>query len=107
MTRRLLLFLLFGLLCAQEPAHSPVKFESPVQDKNFYLLSMMERTPAVRAAIREDSVLARVTASRRGGAGLEAFRWTDEQAGMAAPDARDRQPLKAAPGPSACAAAER
>jgi hypothetical protein len=42
-----------------------VKLLSPVQDKNFYLLSMLDRTPQVRDAIKADPVLARLTAQRR------------------------------------------
>jgi len=46
----------FLCLClrAADPAKAPLALRSPVQDKNFYLLSMIERTPAVRAATRSD-----------------------------------------------------
>jgi hypothetical protein len=47
-----------------EPARSPVTVVSPVQDKNFYLLSMLERTPAARDAVRADAALARIAAAR-------------------------------------------
>jgi DUF218 domain len=50
-----ILFAFAGAAAAQR--HAPVKLESPVQDKNFYLLSMLERTPAVRDAIRADPAL--------------------------------------------------
>jgi hypothetical protein len=40
----------------QQPARVPLHLESPLQDKNFYLFSLMERSPwgAVRA---EDKLL--------------------------------------------------
>jgi hypothetical protein len=75
-----------------EPEHRPLALPSPVQDKNFYLLSLVERTPAVREAFKTDPALARMAAGRRGavehaaascGAGLEcnvaAFLWSDSQ----------------------------
>ena len=43
------LFWFAGLLLGQTRA--PVPLKSPVQDKNFYLLSLIERTPDVRKAI--------------------------------------------------------
>lgn len=58
--------LLTGLsgFAAAQPLRAPVRLEAPVQDKNFYLLSMLERTPDVRAAIRAEPVLARIAAER-------------------------------------------
>jgi len=47
-----------------EPVHAPVKLQSPLQDKNFYLLSMIERSPAVRAAVNADPALARIASAR-------------------------------------------
>jgi uncharacterized SAM-binding protein YcdF (DUF218 family) len=59
---------LAGAVAAQqksvEPAHAPVRLEAPAQDKNFYLLSMFERTPGVRDAVKNDPALARITATR-------------------------------------------
>jgi len=67
--------------------------EAPVQDKNFYLLSMLERTPDVRDAVKVDPALARIAAERL--ATLDrtaktcdldidcyaaAFQWSDSQA---------------------------
>jgi hypothetical protein len=49
---------------AAEPLHAPVRLEAPVQDKNFYLLSMLERTPDVRDAVKAEPVLARIAAER-------------------------------------------
>jgi hypothetical protein len=87
-----LLASLSGIAAAQ-PLHAPVRMESPVQDKNFYLLSMLERTPDVRAAVKAEPALARIAAERL--AALDkavktcnldldcyaaAFQWTDAQA---------------------------
>jgi hypothetical protein len=47
-----------------EPAHAPVALVSPVQDKNFYLLSAIERTPEARAAVQHDAALARIAGAR-------------------------------------------
>jgi len=49
---------------AVEPLHAPVRLEAPVQDKNFYLLSMLERTPDVREAVKAEPALARIAAER-------------------------------------------
>ena len=49
---------------AAEPLRAPVRLESPVQDKNFYLLSLLERTPDVRDAVRTEPALARMAADR-------------------------------------------
>jgi len=95
------IWLLAGAALALEPAsgpaHRPVELRRPVQDKNFFLLSLVEREPAVRAAIQQDSTLAGLRADRAAainravsqcGADLEcntiAFRWTDEQISRAA-----------------------
>jgi len=48
----------------QRPAPAPLKLQAPLQDKNFYLLSLMERSPAVRAALKKSAVLARVATGR-------------------------------------------
>lgn len=47
-----------------QPLRTPVRLEAPVQDKNFYLLSMLERTPEVRDAMKAEPVLARIGAER-------------------------------------------
>ncbi len=47
-----------------EPLRAPVRLESPVQDKNFYLLSMLERTSDTRDAVKADPTLARIAAER-------------------------------------------
>jgi hypothetical protein len=60
-----LLLLFVGTAAAQvEPAHAPVKLQSPLQDKNFYLFSLIERTPEARAAVSADPILARIAKSR-------------------------------------------
>ena len=78
-------------LCALAGAQvkpAPVKMESPVQDKNFYLLSMIERTPAVRAAVKKDGALARIARSDHGARtcnlDLTCYEWTDSQSQEAA-----------------------
>jgi hypothetical protein len=87
--------LLAGLsgLAAAQPLRAPVRLEAPVQDKNFYLLSMLERTPEVRDAVKAEPALARIAAERL--AALDkavktcdlnldcyaaAFQWNDAQA---------------------------
>ena len=65
-----LFLLLPGIAAAQsapvEPAHAPLALASPVQDKNFYLLSQIERTSEVRDAVQRHAELARIAASRVG-----------------------------------------
>jgi DUF218 domain len=73
-----------------------VRLDAPVQDKNFYLLSMLERMPEVRDVVKAEPALARITAERL--AALDkaaktcnldldcyaaAFQWTDTQANEA------------------------
>jgi hypothetical protein len=56
-----------ALACASlwaQPAPVPLKLTAPVQDKNFYLLSMLERTAAVSDAVKNDPALARMAAER-------------------------------------------
>jgi hypothetical protein len=77
------LLALYALAGAQvKPA--PVTMELPVQDKNFYLLSMIERTPAVRAAVKKDGALARIAAARTCNLDLPCYEWTDSQTQEAA-----------------------
>jgi hypothetical protein len=58
--------ILLGLpgLAAAEPLRAPVRLQAPVQDKNFYLLSMLERTPDARDAVKAEPALARIAAER-------------------------------------------
>src|SRR5262249_35650360 len=101
MTLRLhaLLLLLTGIAGAQspaQPARAPVALVSPVQDKNFYLVSLIERTPEVRAAVQRHAVLAGIAATKAGALDkaahecqqdvdcyVKALRWTDEEANEA------------------------
>ncbi len=67
MKRAAVLFLIGAALAfpqAREAAHRPVELAFPVQDKNFYLLSALQRTPGVHDAVKNDSVLARIAAGR-------------------------------------------
>jgi hypothetical protein len=67
------LLLVLALTCAapaQTPTvafsipKAPLPLHNPLQDKNFYLLSLMQQTPAVRTALLQSSVLAKLTADR-------------------------------------------
>src|SRR5262249_12265740 len=102
MLLRVLCFLLVpGIASAQlpvepapeKPAHAPVALASPVQDKNFYLLSQIERTPEVRVAVQSHAVLAHIASIRSGALDkaahecmedvscyVKALRWSDEEA---------------------------
>jgi hypothetical protein len=75
-----------------EPAHAPVAIKSPVLDKNFYLLTLLERTSNAHAQIKADPTLQRITTERIAsmeqavkscGSDLncntQAFRWSDDQ----------------------------
>jgi len=88
---------LLALQTATSPAHRPIELHSPVQDKNFFLLSLLARDPAVRTSLKQNSALARITAERA--ASLErtageckadldcntsAFHWSDEQINLVA-----------------------
>src|SRR5215472_1072920 len=72
MRMNVLFLLLYGIAAGQssvetalvQPAHAPVALVSPVQDKNFYLLSQIERRPDVRGAVERQPALARIAASR-------------------------------------------
>ena len=79
-----------------EPLRAPVRLQTPVQDKNFYLLSMLERTPDARDAVKAQPALARLAVERL--AALDkaaktcdldlncygsAFAWSGEQANEA------------------------
>src|SRR5580698_5135000 len=63
-------FWLAAVLVAQQPitiapAQAPVTLLSPVQDKNFYLLSMLERTPDVKDAVTHAGTLATIAKAKR------------------------------------------
>jgi hypothetical protein len=95
-------------LGAEGPTHAPLPLSNPLQDKNFYLLSVIERTPAARTMVGSNAMLAKIAAEKRaalseavrncapappaGGAGpggggpvpdvacyTKALRWTDDE----------------------------
>lgn len=90
-----LLFLTGAVLAwgqAGAPTHRPAALQSPVEDKNFYLLTALERTPGAREAVEADPALARAAAERQSaidravatcGLDIECntapFRWSDAQ----------------------------
>ena len=49
------LILIASVAAAQEPARAPLPLRSPVQDKNFYLLSLLERCEEVRPTLQRDN----------------------------------------------------
>jgi len=53
----LAVLLLGRLVYAAEPLHAPLPLRSPVQDKNFFLLSAIERKESVRGIIESDPEL--------------------------------------------------
>ena len=44
---------------------APLALRSPVQDKNFYLLSLFEMTPEIRRVLKENAALQRLAAAKR------------------------------------------
>lgn len=48
-----------------EAARAPITWVKPAQDKNFYLLSLLERDPAVKKAISADAVLQQLGEAKR------------------------------------------
>ena len=66
MRLRLLLPLCLAAAClGADAARAPVVFRAPVQDKNFYLLSMFEQTAAVRQTLRTDAGLRSLAETKR------------------------------------------
>jgi hypothetical protein len=47
-----------------DAARKPIHFRSPVQDKNFYFLSLIEEMPDVAKALASDAALASITESK-------------------------------------------
>lgn len=62
MTRRFALLLLLAPAWAQV---APIAWQTPVQDKNFYLLSLMQRDANVRASLLADPALRRIAETKR------------------------------------------
>jgi hypothetical protein len=92
--KQVLLFLILPLLClgAEQPARTPLAMKNPIQDKNFYLFSAIEWTPAVRTLVKSDKTLAEITTAKRealseaaktcGGDAAcyaKAMRWSDDE----------------------------
>lgn len=48
----------------KKPAASPIDWKSPVEEKNFYLLAMIERDAAVRKLVHDDAALSRIAKER-------------------------------------------
>lgn len=67
MTRRSALFfpLLAALAFSQPPARVPLPLPTPLEDKSFFVLTLMERTPEARAAIEANSSLAAIASAKR------------------------------------------
>ena len=66
--RRTLLFAALLLACGARstaPAKAPLPLSKPVQDKNFYLLSLIERTPPVARVMASDGELSKLRNRRR------------------------------------------
>ncbi len=93
---RVLLFFWCCCLAVGAPAHAPLELRNPLQDKNFYLLSAIERTPAARALIQVDPTLAGIGAAKRTALSeslrvcaadvpcyARAMRWTDNEIAQA------------------------
>jgi len=48
-----------------EPAHAPLPLHAPVQDKNFYVLSLIEQNADANRAVRSDATLALMAKAKR------------------------------------------
>lgn len=60
------ILLVLGLcIQAQNPAHAPLDLRSPVQDKNFFLLSALERIPSVTQAISAHPALRQIAGRKQ------------------------------------------
>ena len=54
-------------LAVAQPAKAPLDLRAPLQDKNFYLLSLLERTPEARQALGSDAELSKLGLMKRAG----------------------------------------
>lgn len=87
MRRALAVSLLFASLAllAAEPAHAPLPLRAPVQDKNFYVLSLLEAdVPRLLAAKREALHKAATECEKEAECFAAALRWTDAEMAEAA-----------------------
>jgi DUF218 domain len=84
--------LLTGLFCfsvAFAQAHRPVELWSPVQDKNFYVLSLIQHTPGAAKALAEQPALKQILNLKRAviekgceqgtSCYMDGLRWTDAE----------------------------
>lgn len=74
---KLLCALLPALLLAQ-PVAKPLDLRAPVQDKVFYVLSLLERTPIAHPALEQIAIRKRAALTAPGNF-LAAVRWTPEE----------------------------
>jgi hypothetical protein len=99
MTQRILLFLC-SVSLAFGQLHEPLPLKSPVQDKNFYLLSLIERTPAVSkampAATRESLLQAAQSCGVAPECYANALKWSDAEIEKTAASLRDLYAANAA-----------
>src|ERR1700712_2065302 len=92
MSRLSLLFVATTLYAAQPPATSPLPLRHPVQDKTFYILSVIQQTPAANRAVKADPTLSMLADSKRAaladavktcaadlGCYAKAMKWTSEE----------------------------
>src|SRR5262252_6161219 len=90
--RFVLLFVISSSLTfVQEPDRAPVPMRSPVQDKNFYILSLLERSKELHRELVTDKRLARIRSEKIDSLKVaadckpeltcytEALKWTDDQ----------------------------
>jgi hypothetical protein len=98
----LLPFLVLHIALAQpaaEPARAPIEWKPPVAAKNFYLLSLLEDTPAWRGALAKHPALSALAAAKNRALNQEctsaipscyanALRWSDAEIDTAADSLR-------------------
>lgn len=67
LTRIAALVIACWCLALAQPAKTPLDLRAPLQDKNFYLLSLLERTPEARRALTSDPELEKLGLAKREG----------------------------------------
>src|SRR5437870_2839897 len=65
LTRIATLVLACWSLAHAQPAKTPLDLLAPLEDKNFYLLSLIERTPEARRALASDPELKKLGLTKR------------------------------------------
>ena len=73
-----LLAALFPVLLLGQPLVTPVASTSPVQDKVFYVLSLLERN-AVKSATLDEIGARKRAALQHPGSPIETLRWTSDE----------------------------